>query len=179
MAHGSDGARRRVRYQVAASLDGFIAGPDGDVDWIVPEPSFDFTAHFAQFDTFLMGRRTWEALQAMPGGGRDLGRTLVFSRTLRQEDHPDVEIVSADAGARLTALRAEEGKDIWLFGGGQLFHSLLALGQVDTVEIALVPALLGGGVSLLPSPTERKRLKLTRHEAYPSGLLMLEYSLEP
>ncbi len=179
MGSAQGSASRRIRYQVAASLDGYIAGPGGEADWIVPEPSFDFAAHFAQFDTFLMGRRTWEAIRRMPGGGGDVGRTLVFSRTLRQEDHPDIEVIADGADARLRALRVEPGKDIWLFGGGHLFRSLLALGQVDTVEIALVPVLLGGGVPLLPAPADRQRLSLTGQRAYPSGIVMLEYSVEP
>jgi dihydrofolate reductase/plastocyanin len=154
---------RRIRYQVAASLDGYIAGPDGDADWIVMDPDIDFGALFSQFDTFLMGRRTWEG---MPGGTPMSGRVLVFSRTLRQEDHPGVTVVSDRVEETLRALRAEPGKDIWLFGGGELFRSLLELGQVDTVEVAVVPVMLGAGIPLLPGG-ERHSLALTAIRARP------------
>src|SRR5215475_8532135 len=100
---------RRIRYQVATSLDGFVAGPNGEADWIVMDPEIDFRAHFAQFDTALIGRRTFEGMArgkkkpgAMPGM-----KTFVFSRTLRQRDYPKVTVVADNAEETLTALRAE------------------------------------------------------------------------
>src|ERR671913_1703706 len=84
---------RRIRYQVAMSLDGYIAGPNGEADWIIMDPDIDFNALFEQFDTFLVGRRTFE-LFAHGGSGQTPGtKTLVFSRTLRQQDYPGVTIV--------------------------------------------------------------------------------------
>jgi len=168
--------RRRIRYQVATSLDGYITGPSGEIDWIVPEPTFDFAAHFARFDTFLVGRRTWVEMQGM-GGPTLEGKVIVFSRTLRQADHPEVEIVADGVEARLRTLRAEPGKDIWLFGGGELFRSLLALGQVDTVELAVIPVLLGGGTPFLPPGSRRHPLRLAAQEAYPSGMVSLSYEV--
>jgi dihydrofolate reductase len=167
---------RRIHYQVATSLDGYITGPSGEIDWIVPEPTFDFEAHFARFDAFLVGRRTWQEMQGM-GGPVPPGQVIVFSRTLRQADHPKVEIVADGVEARLRALRAETGKDIWLFGGGELFRSLLELGQVDTVELAVIPVLLGGGTPFLPPTTRRHALRLVAHEAYPSGMTILSYEV--
>jgi dihydrofolate reductase len=169
---------RRIRYQVAASLDGYIAGPNGEADWITSDPEIDFGALFAQFDTFLMGRKTYEGMPA--GGGMGGGvKVVVFSRTLRQEDHPHVTIVSADVAEQLRELRAQPGKDIWLFGGGELFRSLLALGEVDRVEIAVIPVLLGGGIKLLPEATTRASLKLTGHRIYAqSGIVLLEYDVQ-
>jgi len=167
---------RRVRYQVATSLDGYITGPSGEIDWIVPEPTFDFAAHFARFDTFLVGRRTWVAMQGLGGPALE-GKVIVFSRTLRQADHQGVEIIADGVEARLRALRAEPGKDIWLFGGGELFRSLLELGQVDTVELAVIPVLLGGGTPFLPPGPRRHPLRLAAQEAYPSGMIVLSYEV--
>ena len=168
---------RRVRYQVAASLDGYIAGPGGEYDWIVQDPDMDFRALFAQFDTFLVGRKTFELVTH--GGGPKLGgKTIVFSRTLRQEDYPDVTIVSDKIEETVAALRAEEGKDIWVFGGGSLFRSLLEMRLVDAVEVAVIPVLLGGGVPLLPPPASQTKLKLTGYKVYQkSGIVMLHYSV--
>jgi len=106
------------------------------------------------------------------------GKTaLVFSHTLRQEDHPQVTIVSDDAQAKVKELRSLPGKDIWLFGGGQLFQSLLALGCVDTVEPAIIPILLGGGIPFLPVPAIQHRLTLTSQRVFPSGIVWLEYAV--
>jgi dihydrofolate reductase len=168
---------RRIRYQVACSLDGYIADTAGQTSWIVDEPGIDFTELYDQFDTLLMGRRTYEGLQHNTEGfwGK---RVLVFSHTLRQDDHPAVTVVSGDVETTLKALRAQPGKDIWLFGGGELLRSLLAIGYVDTVEPAIIPVLLGGGHPLLATPALQSKLSLTGHRVYPSGIVWLEYTVQ-
>src|ERR1700693_730711 len=86
---------RRIRYVVATSLDGFIAGPNGEADWIDIDPEVDFAALWTQFDTGLMGRRTYEAARKRLGEAAFAGlTTIVFSRTMKQEDHPEVTVVS-------------------------------------------------------------------------------------
>jgi len=169
---------RRVRYAVAMSLDGYIAGPKGEADWIIMDPEIDFGALFAQFDTFLIGRRTFEGMAKAGRGGMPGIKVLVFSRTLRQADYPDVTVVPEKPEQVLADLRAQPGKDIWLFGGGQLFRSLLGLGLVDTVEVAVMPVLLGGGIPLLPAPAKQAKLKLTGHKVYPkTGTVSLDYAV--
>jgi dihydrofolate reductase len=120
---------RRLCYQVAMSLDGFIAGPNGEFDWIVMDPEIDFEQIFARFDTLLMGRKTFEVTQAMGQGSFPGKKTVVVSRTLRPEDHPEVTILSSDLAGGVARLKAEPGTDIWLYGGGSLFKSLLDHGS--------------------------------------------------
>ena len=169
---------RRVRYAVAMSLDGYIAGPKGEADWIIMDPAIDFREVFRQFDTVLLGRRTFEAMAGAGRGGMPGMKTFVFSRTLRPSDHPEVTLLAEKSEERVADLRAESGKDIWLFGGGVLFRNLAAAGLVDTVEVALIPVLLGGGVPLLPPPAKQTKLKLAGHKVYPTGIVSLEYALQ-
>jgi dihydrofolate reductase len=169
---------RRVRYGVAMSLDGFIAGPSGEADWIIMDPEIDFKAIYSQFDAMVMGRRTFEVVKGAGGSGStpDM-QVFVCSRTLRQEDHPGVTIVDDPEGL-MAELRSKPGKDVWLFGGGSLFRSFAELGLVDTVEVAVIPVLLGEGVPLLP-PTKRVTLKLTGHKLYAkTGIMWLEYAVQ-
>jgi dihydrofolate reductase len=166
---------RRVRLSVAMSLDGYIAGPNGEIDWIVIDPDIDFRALMSAFDTVLLGRKTYEATRHQ-GGGMPGMHVYVFSRTLRQADCPGV-IVSDNPAETLATLKASRGKDIWLFGGGSLFRSLLELGVVDAVEVAVIPVLLGGGLPLLPHPAGHSKLKLVTHRVYEkTGTVSLEYA---
>jgi dihydrofolate reductase len=169
---------RRICYQVAMSLDGYIAGPKGDYDWIPHDPEIDFGAIFARFDTLLMGRKTFEIVRSQGDQGRMSGvKSVVVSRTLRPEDHPGSTIISGDLASAVARLRDQPGKDIWLFGGGELFRSLLQLRLVDTVELAVIPVLLGGGIPMLPAPSERAKLRLVSTRVYKAtGIVMLEYA---
>jgi dihydrofolate reductase len=168
---------RKIRYAVAASLDGYIAGPNGEADWIVMDPEIDFGEIFSQFDTALVGRRTYEAMLAL-GYGMPTGlKTFVFSRTLRQRDHPRVTVVAEKPEETLADLRAKPGKDIWLFGGGSLFRSLAEARLVDTIEVAIIPILLGGGIPLLPPPSNRIKLALASHKVSRSGRVSLAYNI--
>jgi dihydrofolate reductase len=126
---------------------------------------------FQQFDTVLVGRRTFESMAragrtSMPGM-----KTVVLSRTLRQADYPKLTVVGEQAEAAVSAIRASAGKDVWLFGGGLLFRSLLAAKLVDTVEVAIVPVLLGGGIPLLPPPSIRAGMTLAKHTVYKTGIV--------
>lgn len=169
---------RRIRYSVAMSLDGYIAGPQGEYDWIPMDPDIDFGAMFKQFDTLLMGRKSYDAARKQGGGGAMSGmKAYVFSRTLRQADCPDAT-VSDNPKDTIAALKQATGKDIWLFGGGELFKSLLALGVVDAVEVAIVPVLLGRGLPMLPTPAAMSQLTLTRHRVYEkTGTVLLHYAV--
>ncbi len=170
---------RKVVYGGAMSLDGFIAGPNGEYDWIVPDPDIDFAALLGRFDTFLIGRKTFEVMRRMGNAAPPARgiRHFVFSRTLRPEDCPQATL-SDDAEGVVADLRAKPGKDIALFGGGELFRSLLAAGLVDEVSVSVVPVLLGGGIPLLPSPADRARLALKSHRVYAkTGTVGLEYDI--
>ncbi len=169
---------RLVRYAVAMSLDGYIAGPNGEFSWIVIDPEIDFSAITAEFDVFLIGRRTFETMihtnQDKPPSGIEY---VVFSRTLSAKDYPLV-CVEREPEPVVRAMRDKPGKDTWLFGGGELFRSLLHTGLVDRIEVSVIPVLLGQGIPLLAPPADRTKLKLLRQRLYEkTGTVSLEYEI--
>jgi len=169
---------RLVRFGGAMSLDGYIAGPNGEHDWIVMDPEIDFAGIMSQFDTFLIGRKTFDAMNRMGNAGKSQkGITnIVFSRTLKQSDVPNVRIES-DAEQVVRGLKSKPGKDVAIFGGGELFRSLLVAGLVDRIEMSVIPVLLGTGIPVFPPPG-RVTLKLRSQRAYKkTGTLGLEYDI--
>ena len=169
---------RLVRYNVAASLDGFIARADHSYDWIPDDAAVDFGALFARVDTVLVGRKTWAAveptgLRPWPAGSR----VVVFSGTLAAAPAGTI-LVAGDPVPVVRALRAEAGSgEIWLFGGSALFRSLLAAGLVDRVEVTVVPVLLGAGIPLMGPGAPEPRLRLEGLTRYPSGMVGLHYTV--
>jgi len=172
---------RRLVYSVAASLDGFISGPQGEYDWIVQDPAFDFAALWDRFDTLLMGRRTYEVAITRLDFLTSMGKKIVVtSTTLDPAKYPDVTILAGDIADAVARLKADPGagseKDIWLMGGGALFRAMLDAGLVDSVEVAVSPVLLGGGVPLIPVG-RRHTLRLAESMTLPTGILTLKYDV--
>lgn len=147
------------------------------------DTAIDFPAMFAEFDTFVMGRKTWDVSAAADPA--EMGMTdmfagkevLVFSRTLKHARR-GVTIVGTDPAEIVRALKEKPGKDIWLFGGGSMFRTLVDAGLVDTVEVAIMPVLLSHGVPLLAPGARITGMTLQKCETLPkSGIVMLSYTI--
>jgi dihydrofolate reductase len=142
------------------------------------DPAVDFDALFKEFDTAVMGRKTYDVLTAQGGDGTMPGLdVVVFSRTLPATARPGVSVFNDDPREIVAALKAKPGRDIWLYGGGTLFRSLLDAGHVDTVEVAVVPVLLGAGVPLLPPGTTTTLVLVDQKTLPASGIVALAYSV--
>ena len=169
---------RQLRYSVAASLDGYIAGPKGEFDWIVIDPEIDFEAMYAGFSGLVMGRRSYDVFVGTGGAVGPGLPTYVYSRRLAEGERDGVTFVR-DAVSHVRRLKkARDAKPLWLWGGGNLFRELARAGLVDGVEVAIIPVILGGGIPLLPAPGPRLSLKLRAHRLYAkTGTLFVEYDV--
>jgi dihydrofolate reductase len=167
----------KLVYQVACSLDGFIADREGGYDWIVDDDTIDFQALYDRFDAFVMGRNTWETMAASGQSFPEGSKVFVVSTTLASS--PGIEVIRDDVRGRIEALKAESKKDVWLFGGGQLLRSLLDMDLVDEIELALVPVLLGGGIPLVAPGKATPPMTLQSMQRYPSGIIIANYRCRP
>jgi dihydrofolate reductase len=170
---------RRLQLFIAASLDGYIAGPDGDLSWLFPDADYGYTPFYERVDTVLMGRRTYETALSFarwPYAGR---RAIVFTRRGdRVVASPDTIATSRPPAQVVEQLRAREGKSLWLVGGGELVRACLDAELVDDVIVAIHPLILGSGTPLVAACTRRTELALAAERRHPSGVVQLAYRVE-
>jgi dihydrofolate reductase len=183
---------RIVTYGGAVSLDGFLAGADGSIDWLHFSKDVQdlMTKYWKDVDTILMGRKTYDfavssGREASTGKKRTKDkvrkvpavRTYVFSRTLQSIDEPGVQLVKGDAVEFVRDLKRRQGKGICLMGGGELAQSLLEAGLVDRIGLNVHPILLGSGVPTFRDPGHRLKLTLAECRPLDGGCVLLNYSV--
>ena len=183
---------RTVTYGGAGSLDGFLAGVDGSIDWLHFSKDVQqvMTDYWKDVDTILMGRKTYEVSVAMkPSSAKKPAkakstrrkepamRTYIFSRTLKAIDDPGVELVTTDAVEFVRELKQRPGKGICLMGGGELAQSLLTAGLVDEIGLNIHPILLGSGILTFRDPGHRVKLTLTECRELDGGCILASYKV--
>ena len=172
---------RIVTYGAACSLDGFIAGRAGEIDWLHYSKDVQqiMRDYWKTIDTILFGRKTWDQAVRMGGGGGGSGsskmRSYVFSRTLRSIEAKGVELVRDDAGEFVRQLKEGKGKGICVMGGGDFARSLLEADVIDEIRINVHPVLLGSGVPLFLDPNRRVALELVASRMIDGGCVCTDY----
>ncbi len=178
---------RKLIYHIAASLDNFIAHPDGSVDGFLLDGDFvvDFVEAIKSYGAVLMGRKTYEAgyafgLQPGEPAYTQLNPGLVnyiFSNTLSMKSNDRIQLVRGDAAAFVRQLKAQPGRPIWLCGGGELAGELLAAQLIDELVVKCNPILLGSGIRLFGTAEHKAGLHLLESKAYACGLVRMSYSI--
>lgn len=172
--------QRKVIVHIAASADGYIARPDGDLEWLTSRPApkgfYGMGAFMNTIDTLIMGRLTYEAGLRLGGTFDPKNRTIVFSRHAPPAEIPaGVEFVNEPIGPFVQRLRERPGKDIWLMGGGDLIGSFFDARAIDEFVISVVPVFIGDGIPLITHRHRHIPLELRSVERFEDGLVQLHY----
>jgi dihydrofolate reductase len=170
---------RTVTYGGACSLDGFLAGRDGALDWLHFSKDVEqfMTEFWKDVDTLVFGRKTWEVAAGQGGGGSSPLKSYVCSRTLTSIKKKGVELVTTDAGEFVRKLKAGPGKGICVMSGGNLAGSLLAAGVIDEIGFNIHPVLLGSGVPAFVDPGRRVTLALKENRTLAGGCVLVTYTV--
>jgi dihydrofolate reductase len=175
--------RRNVIVHIATSADGYIARPDGDIEWLTNRPApkgfYGMEAFMKSIDTTIIGRKTYEVSLAMGAKFDSRSRAYVFSRQAPPANAPKgVEFVSEPIGPFIDRLREQPGKDIWLMGGGDIIASFLDERAIDEFVISVVPVFIGDGIPLIARRHRFTPLHLLSTERFEDGLVQLRYALK-
>jgi dihydrofolate reductase len=167
---------RNVVLGLGISLDGYIARPDGAVDFLFMPKDYSMAPFFATIDTAIMGRKTLDAAIQMSGGPYKADMpTYVFSRSQPPGKRDGLEFVNQPPASLIEQLRMLPGKDIWMMGGGELAREFLRADLIDALYIGIVPTLLGAGIPLFPGGFPQREFKLVENKSYSKGLVALKY----
>lgn len=178
--------RRKIVVYIAASADGYIARPDGDVEWLNRRPRVDYgmSKFYPTIDTILWGRKTYDwLLNYYKKKGKTKGlfdtsvANYVFSRTPPKKPAPGVIFVTEPVKAFAQRLRSTPGKHIWMMGGGELIASFLDAGEIDEFDIHVIPIFIGEGIPLVAPRHRDVALRLLSHKKYRDGVVRLRYEV--
>ena len=175
--------QRKVIVHIAASADGYIARPDGDLEWLTSRPApkgfYGMEAFMKTVDTMVIGRKTYEESLKLGGTFDSTSRTFVFSRQKPPAKIPKgVEFVNEAIGPFISRLREQPGKDIWLMGGGELIASCLDEKVIDEFVVSVVPVFIGDGIPLIARRDRHVPMTLKSVERFDDGLVQLHYLID-
>jgi dihydrofolate reductase len=169
---------RKIVLGLAVSLDGYIEGPNGEIDWCLADQDYGMSDFFKKIDAVFMGRKSYEMAMAMGDAavsGFPKLKEYVFSNTLKSVTD-GMNLISGDIPGEVNKIKREPGRDIWLFGGAALISSFINHNVVDEYWLSIHPVILGGGKPLFSDIKKRINLKLSESKTYSSGLVSLRYT---
>lgn len=167
---------RNIVLGVGISLDGYIARPDGAVDFLFMPKDYSMGPFFKTIDAAILGRKTYDVAKKMGGGGFG-GKTeyYVMSRTLPPGEREGLIFTNESPAELVAKLRKKKGKNIWLMGGGELARDFLKADLVDELYLGIVPVLIGEGLPLFPPGFPQRNFALVENKTFSRGLIALKY----
>jgi dihydrofolate reductase len=167
---------RKVVLAVSSSLDGYIARPNGEVDFLSMPKDLSTPPFSAAIDTYVLGRKTYDVARKMGGGYfAPSSKVYVFSRTLPPGESSGYIFTQESPTSFMSQIRKQPGKDVWLMGGGELVRDFLRADLVDEIHLGIVPVLLGEGIPLFPPGFPQRDFALVENKAYDKGVVRLQY----
>ena len=166
---------RKVVVFIATSLDGYIAGPAGEIGWLFHDQDYGYAEFYEGVEYIVMGRKTYEtalSFEEWPHPGK---RTFVFTRTGGAKGRPDVSFVDEDVRSLVNRLKPGDGGHIWLVGGSELIGAFLEADLLDELVVSIHPVLLGSGIPLVRGASFSKSYRLKSVQEYETGLVQLAY----
>ncbi|MDF2837668.1 MAG: bifunctional deaminase-reductase domain protein [Paenibacillus sp.] len=177
---------RKIILDLAVTLDGFIEGKNGEIDWCIMDPEMEFNQFLHQIDTILYGRKSYDLWGQFHPENEQADsdkqfwelvhskKKYVFSRTRTGSDDQAI-FINDDIFEEITKLKEKPGKDIWLYGGASLITTFIHLGLVDEFKLSVHPVVLGEGKPLFEGIKQRLNLKLADTRTFSSGVVQLIY----
>lgn len=167
---------RKVILYIATSLDGYIAGPNGEIDWLFTEGEYGYDSFLSSIDTTVMGRKTYELTKTFGEWPYPDHISYVFSLEKSDPGDKNVRWVRGDAAEFIRTLKDQPGKHIWCVGGGEVNTALLKAGLIDEMRIFVHPIILGQGLPLFAGNPPQTSLRFTGSRDYDTGLIELRYA---
>ena len=173
---------RRIILDLAVTLDGFIEGKSGEVDWCIMDPDMGFSDFLKRIDTVLYGRKSYDLwgqyipADEAPESEKEIWdlvhskKKYVFSRTQKESDR-QATYIKENISEMIDQLKNEPGRDIWLYGGASLITTFINLKLVDELRLSIHPVVLGDGTPLFTDLKQRLNLKLVDSKVFASGVV--------
>ncbi len=168
---------RKIILNLCCSLDSFIEGSTGEIDWCLTDQDYGMSGFLEAIDTIYFGRKSYEQLLELAPEAFANKKKVVFSESLKSKEN-GIEVISGNWESKVRNQLKLTGKNIWLFGGASLVQSFLKAKLIDEMLIAVHPIILGSGKPLFESINERIELDLIQSKAYSTGLVQLHYRVK-